>query len=73
MVYRGRSGADPEKKGEDVFPFLVVFIGSIVVGSGMKTTVFGGSPWDPHFREIADFRGIPPRMYYRLVPRLLPS
>ena len=21
MVYRGRSGADPEKKGEDVFPY----------------------------------------------------
>ena len=22
MVYRGRSGADPEKKGEDVFPWF---------------------------------------------------
>ena len=24
MVYRGRSGADPEKKGEDVFPIFLV-------------------------------------------------
>ena len=39
-------------------------------------TSFGGSPpvSGTHiFVEIADFRGIPPRMYYRLVPRLLPS
>ena len=24
MVYRGRSGADPEKKGEDVFPCVLI-------------------------------------------------
>ena len=30
MVYRGRSGADPEKKGEDVFPY-VVFHWSLII------------------------------------------
>ena len=73
MVYRGTWGRDPEKKGEDVFPFLVVFIGPTVLVPGMKTTVFRRPLWGHIFVEIADFRGIPPRMYYRLVPRLLPS
>ena len=73
MVYRGTWGRDPEKKGEDVFPgFTLLYSISELVPEYNNASSFGGSE-EPHFREIADFRGIPPRMYYRLVPRLLPS
>ena len=33
MVYRGRSGADPEKKGEDVFPSWVFFCHCLFVAA----------------------------------------
>ena len=73
MVYRGTWGRDPEKKGEDVFPFVVFVSIVFCVLLLTKTLPSEGPPGTHIFVEIADFRGIPPRMYYRLVPRLLPS
>ena len=73
MVYRGTWGRDPEKKGEDVFPFGDFHVHSVVLYMEIVLCLSEGPPGTHIFVEIADFRGIPPRMYYRLVPRLLPS
>ena len=73
MVYRGTWGRDPEKKGEDVFPSVIESIVSSVAPIGSIVVPSEGPPGTHIFVEIADFRGIPPRMYYRLVPRLLSS
>ena len=55
MVYRGRSGADPEKKGEDVFPMFVVFV--IVSVSVLSTkTTFGPGLCPVAYRAQNTFR-----------------
>ena len=37
MVYRGRSGADPEKKGEDVFPYPPAVVGPSEITQAVPT------------------------------------
>ena len=40
MVYRGRSGAGPEKKGEDVFPFKCAVVAGQI--EAQRTNTYGG-------------------------------
>ena len=54
MVYRGRSGADPEKKGEDVFPCLVFMSWILVVVPDMNT--FGPGLCPVAYRAQNTFR-----------------
>ena len=60
MVYRGTWGRDPEKKGEDVFPFSGFCFIRILRLFGKQKHAFGGSPWDPHFRRNRRFQGYTP-------------